>query len=103
MSRKSTVLVVVVACAILMLGVVVDPAFAQQSAGEGIGKMFQGWAKWLIPGVAAIVGIPALARHDIAMMVGLLLVVMVLGAFAWMSADDLEKLARPIINSFTGA
>jgi len=110
MLRTSLVLAVAVLVVALLLAVAVDPALAAPAAdgssvnaGEGLGKMLQGWAKWLIPGVVAVVGIPAVARHDFGMTISIVLVAMLIGAFAFMDAAGFMKLVAPVVKSITGA
>jgi hypothetical protein len=107
MSTKTTVLAVTL-LVLVVAAVAVDPALAAHkagstNAGEGLGKMLQGWAKWLIPGTVAVVGIPAVARHDFGMTISIVLVAMLIGAFAFMSADGFDKLVAPVLRSITGA
>jgi hypothetical protein len=104
--RDLLVAVGVLALAVALVVLVADPAMADPSttsggAGAGLGKTFQEWAKWLIPGTAAIVGIPAMSRGDMGTIVPLMIVVMVLGAFAFMTASGFESFAKPIIDSIT--
>src|ERR1044072_1689532 len=86
----------------LALTVVVDPALARDASssdvGKGLGQMLQGWAKGLIPGVIALAGIPAIARHAFGMAVSIFIVAMLLGAFAFIPADQFKTMVDPIID-----
>jgi hypothetical protein len=105
MSLRWSHLAVAVLLAAVVLAVAVDPASAQQAnnggVGKGLGQMLQEWAKYLIPGVVALVGIPAIARHDFGMAVSIFIVAMLLGAFAFISVDDFQKLVQPVLKSLT--
>lgn len=108
--RRRDVLIAIafVALVIALVVLLADPALAAPDkqpsgdAGASLGKTFQEWAKWLIPGTAALVGIPAMARGDMSTIVPLILVVMVLGAFAFMTASGFHTFVQPIVDSLTG-
>jgi hypothetical protein len=101
----------VVPCAVALLVaavtlIIVDPALADAggaNAGPGkLGELFKNWAKWLIPGVAALVGVPAIARGDMGQVVGIVLVSLLLGAFAFMNAAQFETLVNPVLTALGG-
>lgn len=101
---------IVIPCAAALLVVaitliVADPALAQGGASSGpgkLGELFKSWAKWLIPGVAALVGVPAIARGDMGQVVAIVLVSLLLGAFAFMNASQFETLVKPVLTALGG-
>jgi hypothetical protein len=108
MSLKRTALGVAPLCALLVLTMATEPALAAGShvialdSGEAFAKLLKGWAQWLIPAVVALTGIPAIARHDFGMAISIFIVAMLLGSFAYMTADDFKTVVTPVIHSLTG-
>lgn len=100
----ATALVLVLAASLA----IVDPALAQTATnpnngpGKGLGEMLQSWAQWLLLGVAAIVGVPTAARHDVGVAFSLLISVVAVGIFAFMNAGQFENFVDPVIKSVTG-
>lgn len=89
-TRRWQVLVLVALAAMLMVLAVVEPTLAQQtnttggsttSIGDNLGKEVQSWAKALLLGVAALVGLPALAKRDLGQSLVVALIAVVLGGF----------------------
>lgn len=69
---------------VLVVLVLVEPALADTSrVGRNIGREVEAWAKGLLLGVAALVGIPVLLRRDFAGGLVLALLVVVVGAFVF--------------------
>jgi hypothetical protein len=107
MSRTWIVLAFATFAAMLVLATFVDPALAQQAGqgktdiGEGIGKLLKNWAAWLIPGVVALVAIPAIARHDITQAASILFVAMLVGGFAFMPDNILRDVIGSIWTTIT--
>ena len=106
-SRKFIIVAVVAVAIVVALAIVVDPAFASDDIrdrsnggiGKGFGQMLQEWAKWLIPGAAAIVGVPMLARAEVGPAIMVFFLAMLLGAFAYMDDDTFRLLTKPVLDS----
>jgi hypothetical protein len=101
------VLVTTVLLATFVVLVAVEPALADpngatKDVGEGIGDLLKGWAKALIPGIVAIVAVPAIARHDFAQAISILIVALLVGGFAFMSDDVLTDIIGGTWTTITG-
>jgi cobalamin synthase len=83
MSRRNEVLLVIALVAITMLAIVVDPALAESKVGKNLGDEVKSWASALLLGVAALVGIPALAKRDMSQSLVIALIAAVLGGFVF--------------------
>lgn len=71
----------------LAVVVAVEPAFADTSrVGKNVGDEVESWAKGLLLGVAALVGIPVLFRRDFAGGLVLAMLVIIVGAFVFAPA-----------------
>jgi hypothetical protein len=100
-NRKSIMLIALVAMALAVLLVLlaVHPALAapDPSGGDGktsqigtnLGNEVRSWAKALLLGVAALVGLPALAKRDLSQSLVIAVIVLVVGGFIF--ADGTVK------------
>jgi hypothetical protein len=80
------VLLAAATAAVLVLAAVgdVQPVLAATSqVGKRVGDEVHSWAKYLILGVAALVAIPVLARRDVSGGVVLVILVILVGGFAF--------------------
>ena len=78
---KKHLLVATGALALALL-VVAEPALADSSGiGKNLGNEVRSWATALLLGVAALVGLPALARRDLSQSLVIAVIVLVLGGF----------------------
>jgi hypothetical protein len=70
--------------ALLLVLALVEPSLAATSrVGRNVGNEVESWAKGLLLGVAALVGIPVLFRRDFGGGLVLALLVVVVGAFVF--------------------
>ena len=97
-SRKVLALVALVT--MLMVLMVVDPALADPTKttpdtgstthiGQNLGREVQSWGAALLLGVAALVGLPALAKRDLGQSMVVAMITIVLGGFIF--AGDTVK------------
>jgi hypothetical protein len=83
----------------MMVLAVVDPALAQTTTnggsttdiGKNLGDEVSSWAKALLLGVAALVGLPALAKRDLGQSMVVALITIVLGGFIF-AGDTVESI-----------
>jgi hypothetical protein len=93
MSRRTTTLIVVALAATLALGVV-EPALAETTdIGKNVGNEVNSWAKGLLLGVAALVGLPALFRRDVGQGLVIVLITVLVGGFVFA--------AKPVQNTIS--
>lgn len=100
MSRKS-MLTAAALTAVLML-VVVEPSFAQSDIGKNVGGEVTSWAKGLLLGVAALVGLPALFRRDIGQGVVIVLIVILVGGFVY-AGGQVQNTVQAMWKTVAGA
>jgi hypothetical protein len=81
MSRRAVVSTVALAAAVALI--VIEPAFAASDIGKNVGGEVTSWAKGLLLGTAALVGLPALLRRDIGQGVVIVLIVVLVGGFVY--------------------
>ena len=97
--RPLGVLATVASLSVVMAFVLVEPALAKPSdIGENIGNEIEALAKACLLALAALLGIPALAKRDIGQAMTLLLVLVVVGMFAFAPSDTIA-----IIRGFASA
>jgi hypothetical protein len=77
------VLLTAAALAVITLLAGADAALAESNLGRNLGEEVRTWATALLLGVAALVAIPVLARRDVNGGLTLVLLVLVLGGFAF--------------------
>jgi hypothetical protein len=104
MSKKS-VMVRIGALALLLALVVAEPALAAtaQDPGKNLGTMLQTWAQYLLPGVVALVAIPAIARHDIGQGITIIILAMLLGGFAFASNAEVGNFVTSVWRTLAGS
>lgn len=83
MSRTITVLSVAALVAVLALGMATEPALAASPLAKNLGGEVKDWATYLVIAVAGLVGIPALFKRDVGQAVTILVVVIIVGGFAY--------------------
>jgi hypothetical protein len=81
MSRKA-LLTMLALTVVLTIGVA-EPSLAATDIGKNVGDEIGSWAKGLLLGVAALVGLPALFRRDVGQGVVILLIVVLIGGFVY--------------------
>jgi len=88
----------------LMLAVVAaEPAVAAESSeiGKNVGNEVKTWATALILGVAALVGIPALAKRNVGEAMSLLLVLLIVGMFAF-APSETKAIIKGVASAIAG-
>ena len=86
MNRRRCLLVtpILVAALVLVLGPLVDPAWAQTSeVGKNVGREVKTWASAILLGIAGLVAIPVLAKRDVSGGLVLVLLVILVGGFVF--------------------
>lgn len=81
MSRRAVVSTVALAAALTLT--VIEPSFAASDIGKNVGGEVTSWARGLLLGTAALVGLPALLRRDIGQGVVIVLIVVLVGGFVY--------------------
>jgi hypothetical protein len=81
MSRRAVLSTVALAAALTLT--VIEPSFAASDIGKNVGGEVTSWAKGLLLGTAALVGLPALLRRDIGQGVVIVLIVVLVGGFVY--------------------
>jgi hypothetical protein len=71
------------ALAVVLVLAVIEPSFAASDIGKNVGGEVTSWAKGLLLGTAALVGLPALFRRDVGQGVVILLIVVIVGGFVY--------------------
>ena len=101
--RKLSLLVTAGALALTMAVLAVDPVMAAESSdiGKNVGKEITTWATALILGVAALVGIPALAKRDVGQAMSLGLVLMIVGMFAF-APSETKTIIKGVASAISG-
>lgn len=75
-----------------------EPALAEPSdVGRNLGEEVKSWGSALLLGVAALVGLPALAKRELNQSLVIALIVVVLGGFIFAAGT-----VRGVINSLWG-
>jgi cell division protein FtsW (lipid II flippase) len=82
---------------------VASPALAAESSeiGKNVGNEVKTWATGLILGVAALVGIPALAKRDLGQAVSLLGVLLIVGMFAF-APNETKAIIKGVASAIAG-
>jgi hypothetical protein len=99
-TSRRKVLALVAIVTLLMVLTVVDPVLADPTTttggtgdttniGKNLGKEVQSWGSALLLGVAALVGLPALAKRDLGQSMVVAMITIVLGGFIF--AGDTVK------------
>lgn len=99
-TTRRKVLVPLALVTVLMVLMVVDPALADPTKttgdggattdiGQNLGREVQSWGSALLLGVAALVGLPALAKRDLGQSMVVAMITIVLGGFIF--AGDTVK------------
>lgn len=84
MTSRRQVLLITGALAVALALVVAAPALADTSQiGKNVGKEIKTWGSALLLGVAALVGLPALAKRDLSQGMLIVVLVLVIGGFIW--------------------
>jgi len=81
MSRRPVVTTVALAAALTLF--VIEPSFAASDIGKNVGSEVTSWAKGLLLGTAALVGLPALLRRDVGQGFVIVLIVVLVGGFVY--------------------
>jgi hypothetical protein len=88
---------------ILLLVALADPALAADTTriGENLGAEVKSWGKALLFGVAALVGLPAMARRDPkeALLIGG--IALILGGFLF-APEQMESIIRGLMKTVAG-
>ena len=102
--RKLSLLASSGALALMLAVAAAEPALAAQSSdiGKNVGAEVRTWATALILGVAALVGIPALAKRNVGEAMSLLLVLMVVGMFAF-APNETKAIIKGVASAISGA
>ena len=99
MSRTVRVLLAVALVALLVAGVMVEPALAETSKiGDRLGTEVSSWGKALLFGVVALVGLPALFKRDVSQALMIAFIAIILGGFLWQASA-----VQDIIEAFWGS
>jgi hypothetical protein len=99
-TSRRKVLALVALATVLVVMMVVDPALADNTKttadggnttniGQNLGREVQSWGSALLLGVAALVGLPALAKRDLGQSMVVAMITIVLGGFIF--AGDTVK------------
>jgi type II secretory pathway component PulF len=99
-TSRRKVLALAALVTVLMVLMVVDPALAEKTSttadsgsttniGQNLGREVQSWGSALLLGVAALVGLPALAKRDLGQSMVVAMITIVLGGFIF--AGDTVK------------
>ena len=101
--RKLSLLASAGALALMLAVVAVEPAWAAESSdiGKNVGKEVQTWATALLLGVAALVGIPALAKRNVGEAMALGLVVLIVGMFAF-APTETKEIIKGVATAISG-
>ncbi len=81
MSRRAVLTTVALAATLTLTAI--EPSFAASDIGKNVGGEVTSWAKGLLLGTAALVGLPALLRRDIGQGVVIVLIVVLVGGFVY--------------------
>jgi cobalamin synthase len=102
MSRSIYTLLVPVAAVALVLAWRAEPAMADPSdVGENLGEEVQSWGAALLLGVAALVGLPALAKRELNQALVILMIVLVLGGFIY-AGDTVQQVIESLWQTMAG-
>lgn len=97
--RRALPWIVIAATAVAFVGFVETSLAETSRVGRNVGREVESWAKGLLLGVAALVGIPVLFRRDFAGGLVLAMLVVVVGAFVFAPSavkDVISSLWRAI-------
>jgi hypothetical protein len=82
MSRRKSVVLIAALAALATLAIA-EPALAESEIGKNLGEEIKSWGSALLLGVAALVGLPALAKRDMSQSLTIALIAVVLGGFVF--------------------
>jgi cobalamin synthase len=91
------------ALALMLAVVAVEPALAAEPSdiGKNVGNEVKAWATAIILGVAALVGIPALAKRNVGEAMSLGLVLLIVGMFAF-APNETKEIIKGVASAIAG-
>jgi cobalamin synthase len=102
MRRAANLLSAIAALTAVALFGFVEPALAEPSdVGQNLGDEVKAWGTALLLGVAALVGLPALAKREVNQALVIALIVVVLGGFIF-AGDTVKSVIDSLWNVLDG-